>query len=142
MRRPVRSPADGHSPAGFCCSLVCATAASLTGRRSGESGTFGAVGPVPNSMFMVFAFYNAQTERPRATSTRKYHHRPLLIGAFGAIPLVENRFYACSQGILFIFIYYFYYTALATIIHLSAGFRIITSHNSKFNSKLKNIYSW
>lgn len=35
---------------------------SVTGRRSGESGTFGAVGPVPNSMFMVFAFYNAQTE--------------------------------------------------------------------------------
>lgn len=60
---PSATPAHGESPTANCSSLVCATDA-LSGRRSGESGTSAAVGPVPNSMFMVFAFYNTQTELP------------------------------------------------------------------------------
>lgn len=137
MCRPVRNPCRQAVVQQFsAAALFVSPMLSVTGRRSGESGTSGAVGPVPNSMFMAFAFYNTQTEGLRATSTRKYHHvpSPLLIGAFGAIPLVDNLFSTSMfPGNSMVTYCYFYYTShISRIIHLSAGFRILRTFNSFF----------
>lgn len=78
ISRPVRTRSKAGS---FLATVVYITpSVALTSRRRGESGTFGAVGPVlSNSMFMgffSFPFLYRADGAAQATSTRKYHHAP------------------------------------------------------------------